>query len=81
MLNTKKDQWQFIKHGYPKFGEEVFALVEPDVIIAPEDGPFILTLVCEEGSYVKWRVPNFDPEHEEEYVNTNALTLVAWRYK
>lgn len=82
----KIDSWKLMSQGfkYPEEGREIFALIEDDMgENAQEDSdlpyyPFVERLVFEGKG--RWRLLDFDPEDQEEYLRVNNYSIVAWRY-
>lgn len=76
----KINSWRLMSNEfvYPDEGAEIFALVEDDLGEPEPYSPFVLQLVFEEKG--RWRLVEFDPEEQEEYLRVNNYTIVAWRY-
>ncbi len=71
--------WEFGDPA-PEVGRAIWALIEEDTC-DPTQSPGILRLIAEEnGEYYKYRLLDFDPERQEEYLNSNYINIVAWRY-
>ena len=74
------DGWE--KLTYPPIGERIFALVEEDQVgyytsESEKYMPSVMELVYEGDA--KWRLVDFDPETQEEYLQINTYSIVAWR--
>lgn len=85
MLNDMMDQWTIYKDGRaPPIGVDLVILVEHDVIFDKQkEFPFTRSCVVECASAVDsqlcWRLTDYDPEEEEEYLNWGEFTVIAWR--
>lgn len=91
MLNKNMFHWralgEFSEHSiFPETDKEVFALVEPDVILdEKEDEPFICRLFLryeeqnQDNMKYIWELHPDDQSETEKYLQ-QCFTVVAWRY-